>query len=425
MADDQSTTNPYHRLRRCAEKALQKRLPHDVELIDLSVEETRRLIHELQVHQIELEMQNDELLRYQDEIVESRNKYSELYEKYANLYDFAPVGYLTIKKKGIIEHANITSASLLGLDRRSLIGKPLTHFISKNDQDIFYLHHKQAVKKKGNHICEIKMKRYDHAPFFAQLESKAVRDKADDIVTVRMAITDITDRKMTNQMLQASLKEKQLLLQEVHHRVKNNMQVIISLINLQCENIEDQHISDLFSQTVDRINSMALVHTQLYKSKDFSKVEICNYIKSIVENLVISHCVNPAQMRFIIDQKDIAVSLDSAISCGLIVNEVVTNSIKYAFPDDRSGEIRVGFKQLGEGQYEMRLSDNGVGMPMNYDVRDSDTLGVKIVHAITEHQLGGTIELVRTKGTKYCFRFKERLYRGIVENGGKGQNTDC
>ena len=415
--DDQSKIQPHHLLRKCAEKALQKRLPDDVERVDLSKEETNRLIHELQVHQIELEMQNDELRRIQNEIVASRDKYSELFERYSSLYDFAPVGYFTLKEKGIIEQANLTGATLLGMERQSLIGKPLTRFISKEDQDIFYLHHTQVVKKKGNHTCELKMMRDGDASFIGQLESKAEQDKADNVVHVRTAITDITDRKITQHRLQASLREKQVLLQEVHHRVKNNMQVIISLINLKCEKIEDPNIRDLFRQTVDRINSMALVHTQLYKSKDFSEVNICHYIKSIVEHLFQSHGVNPVKIRFIMDSTDRPVSLDSAINCGLIVNEVVTNSIKYAFPEEQTGEIRVGFERRDDGALDMHVSDNGVGMPTSYDVRDIDTLGFKIIHAVAEHQLGGTLNLDRTNGTHYSIRFKDRFNRGDVENG--------
>ena len=281
--------------------------------------------------------------------------------------------------------------TLLGIDRQSLIGKPLTRFISREDQDTFYLHRMQVLKKNGNHTCEIKMMNYDNTPFYAQLESIAVRGEDENATKLRTAITDITDRKMTDQQLQTSLKEKEVLLQEVHHRVKNNMQVMISLINLQCEKIEDKHICDMFNKTVDRINSMALVHKQLYKSKDFSKVDINKYINSIAENLFVSHGVDTTKISLKIGKNDIALSLDSAISCGLIINELITNSLKYAFPENRKGEIRVEFGYLGDGQLEMRVSDDGVGMPTNFDFRDSDTLGVQIVNALAEHQLRGTV----------------------------------
>jgi len=407
MPDKKSASKQFSGLRKRAEKALQERPSDNLESTELSNEEMHSLIHELQVHQIELEMQNDELHRLQNEIEESRNKYS-------HLYDFAPVGYFTIKQKGIIAQANLTGAALLGIDRQSLIGKPLTRFISREGQDTFYLHRLQVLKKKGNHTCEVKMMNYENAPFYARLESIAVPGENENAPNLRTAITDITDRKMIDQQLQASLKEKEVLLQELHHRVKNNLQVIISMIDLQCEKIEDKQICDELYKTVDRINSMALVHNQLYKSKDFLKVDINTYINRIAQNLFVSHGVDSAKISLKIGKSDIALSLDDAISCGLIMNELITNCLKYAFPKNRKGEIRVEFGYSGDGQLELRLSDDGVGMPANFDFRDSDTLGIKIVKAIAEHQLGGTVELDSTKGTKFLVRFKERTHKGVV-----------
>ncbi|MGB9442136.1 MAG: histidine kinase dimerization/phosphoacceptor domain -containing protein [Desulfobacterales bacterium] len=407
MPNDEPASKRSIDLRKRAEKALQERPPDYLESTELSNEEVHNLIHELQVHQIELEMQNDELRRFQNEIEESRNKYS-------HLYDFAPVGYFTVKEKGIIAQANLTGAALLGIDRASLIGKPLTRFVSMEDQDTFYLHRLQVLKKNGNHTCEIKMMNYNKTPFYARLESIAVQGEDENAAKLRTAITDITDRKMIDQQLQASLKEKEVLLQEVHHRVKNNMQVMISMINLQCEKIEDKKICDELNKIVDRINSMVLVHNQLYKSKDFLKVDINKYIHRIAQNLFVSHGVDTAKISLKIGKSDIALSLDSAISCGLIITELITNSLKYAFPKNRKGEIRVEFGYLGDGQLEMRMSDDGVGIPANFDFRDSDTLGVKIANALAEHQLGGTVRLDSTNGTQFLIRFKERPPPGVI-----------
>jgi PAS domain-containing protein len=150
MPNDIPVSKLFRDLRKRAEKALQERSPDNLESAELSKEEMHSLIHELQVHQIELEMQNDELRRFQDKIEESRKKYS-------HLYDFAPVGYFTVKDKGMIAQANLTGAALLGIDRQSLIGKPLTRFIAREDQDTFYLHHLQVFKKKRV-ITPVKLK---------------------------------------------------------------------------------------------------------------------------------------------------------------------------------------------------------------------------------------------------------------------------
>ena len=418
MANDKPASKQFSELRTRAEEAMQKRPPDNLELAELSNEEMHSFLQEIQVHQIELEMQNDELCRAQLDLEAARDKYTDL-------YDFAPVGYFTIKEKGIIEQANLTGAALLGIDRQTLIGKPLTGFIAREDQDTFYLHHLQVLKKNGNHTCEIKMMNYDNAPFYAQLESIAVRGADETDTKLRTTITDITDRKMADQQLQASLVEKEVLLQEIHHRVKNNMQVMISMIELQCEKIEDKYICDVFNKIVARINSMALVHGQLYKTKYFSKVDITRYIKSIVENLFVSRGVDTAKISLKIGKNDIALRLGSAINCGLIINELITNSLKYAFPENRKGEIRVEFGYLGDGQLEVRVSDDGVGMPVNFDLRDTDTLGLQIVKGLAEHQLGGTFVFDSTKGTTFRIRFKEPSYEGIDENETQNQNVDC
>jgi len=405
MPYDKPASKRFSDLRKRAEKKLQKRPPGNLESAELSNEEMHSLIHELQVHQIELEMQNDELRRCQNEIEESRNKYS-------HLYDFAPVGYFTVKEKGIIEQANLTGAALLGIDRQSLIGKPFTRFIARDDQGTFYLHHLKVLKENGSHTCEIRMMDYDNAPFYAQLESIAGPGEDESAAKLRTVITDITERKLIYQQLQASLKEKEVLLQEVRHRFKNNMTVMMSMINLQCEKIEDEQICDELKKIVDRISSMVLVHNQLYKSKDFLKVDINKYINRIAENLFVSHGVDTAKISLKIGKNDIALSLDSAISCGLITNELITNSLKYAFPEDRKGEIRIEFGYLDDCQVEMCVSDDGVGMPMNFDFKNNDTLGVQIVKALAEHQLNGTVKLDSAEGTKFLIRFKERTHKG-------------
>ena len=159
---------------------------------------------------------------------------------------------------------------------------------------------------------------------------------------------------------------------------------------------------------------MAHVHNQLYKSKGFLKVDINKYINNIAENLFVSHGVDTAKISLKISKNDIALSLDSAISCGLIIYELITNSLKYACPENRKGEIRLEFGYLDDGQLEMRVSDDGVGLPMNFDFKDSDTAGVQIVKSLAEHQLAGTVKLDSSKGTKFLIRFKERTHKRVI-----------
>jgi PAS domain S-box-containing protein len=182
-------------LRRKAEKALHVRQINDLEFAEMSNEEISSLFHELQVHQIELEMQNNELLRIQNEIEESRNKYTELYDKYSNLYDFSPVGYFTISHEGIILETNLTGAAMLGVERGLLIGNPFTKFINRDDQDIFYHHRRNLIETKNMQICDLKFVKKDGSQFHAHLQSTIVLDADSSAPQLRSAISDISKRK--------------------------------------------------------------------------------------------------------------------------------------------------------------------------------------------------------------------------------------
>jgi two-component sensor histidine kinase len=165
----------------------------------------------------------------------------------------------------------------------------------------------------------------------------------------------------------------------------------------------------MFNDAMDRIKSMALVHEKLYQSKDLTKIDIVGYIRSLVENLVLSHTADTDKVSLRIDGNDVFLGLDSAIICGLIINELVTNSLKYAFQGDMEGEIRICIKLTGDEEVEIKVSDNGAGMPDNFDIKHSDTLGLQIVTALAEQQLNGKIDLVSENGAQYRIRFKETL----------------
>lgn len=241
-----------------------------------------------------------------------------------------------------------------------------------------------------------------------KLESR-VKNRTEKLVTANLKLqAEILERQRAEDKVKASLMEKEVLLQEIHHRVKNNMQIIVSLLMLQCANIEDQCYLNMFNDAMDRIKSMALVHEKLYQSKDLTKIDIIGYIRSLVENLLLSHTPGTDKVFLSVDGNDVNLGLDSAIICGLIINELVTNSIKYAFQGDMKGEIRIGIKLIGGEKVEIEVSDNGVGMPDNFDIEHSDTLGLQIVTVLAEQQLNGKIDLVSSgNGTQYRIRFKE------------------
>jgi two-component sensor histidine kinase len=215
------------------------------------------------------------------------------------------------------------------------------------------------------------------------------------------------ERKKAEKEIKASLKQKELLLREIHHRVKNNLQIISSLLNLQSTHITDEKILDHFKDTQNRIKSISLVHEKLYQSEYITQIDILNYIQRLVDDLVRNY--GRQDIKISLDVESIPVDTDTAIPCGLIINELVSNSLKHAFPGNKSGEIRITLKKLKSDEFELIISDNGVGISKDLDLRKLDTLGLELVYNLV-NQLDGTIKLQRSPGTTLNIKFKGMEY---------------
>ena len=218
-----------------------------------------------------------------------------------------------------------------------------------------------------------------------------------------------TERKHAEEQIKASLEEKEVLLREIHHRVKNNMQVITSLLRLQSDTIKDQQYADMFQESQERIKSMALIHEKLYQSRDLSRVDFNEYIKSLINSLFRSYGIDTDRIVTKLKIEDVSLGLDHAIPCGLIINELVSNSLKYAFPEDRKGEISVTLRSINEDELELTVSDNGTGIPEDLDIRNTDSVGLELVTILAEDQLEGKIDLDRTGGTTFRILFKGQI----------------
>jgi two-component sensor histidine kinase len=204
-----------------------------------------------------------------------------------------------------------------------------------------------------------------------------------------------------------SLREKEILLREIHHRTKNNMQIISSLLRLQSKQLEDKKGIAMLKDSQNRIQSMSLIHEKLYESKDLAKVDFGRYIEELTRGLVRFFGERAGRIRLDLDIKDIYLGIDTAIPCGLIINELVTNSLKYAFPEGREGTIHISIRRNAEERIELVISDNGIGIPDDLDFRNTRTLGLQLVTTLSEHQLQGSIELDRTEGTEFSIKFSE------------------
>ena len=220
------------------------------------------------------------------------------------------------------------------------------------------------------------------------------------------AIRDITDLRNAEKKLKKSLKEKETLLKEIHHRVKNNLMIISSLLNLQSHYIQDKEALHVFRESQNRAKSMAMIHERLYQSTDLKNIDFGEYIRSLTTDLYHSMVSDPSQVELDLDLEDVGIDINTVVPLGLIVNELVTNSMKYAFPPGESGLIKVELCRANEN-IVLRVSDNGVGFPANVDYKNTNSLGLQLVNNLII-QIDGELELDKSQGTTFTLRFKEQ-----------------
>jgi PAS domain S-box-containing protein len=214
---------------------------------------------------------------------------------------------------------------------------------------------------------------------------------------------DITEQKRMNKNLQTSLTEKEALLKEVHHRVKNNLQLISSLLSLQADRIDDVEVAKLFENSRDRVRSMALVHENLYRAGNFANISMRSHVRNLCEQLASAYGVQKENVRLSIDVEEIELDLDQGVSVGLIINELLSNALKHAFPNGHTGEIIIKFSAHDE-RYRLIVRDNGIGLPLESGGATDETLGLQLIHDLVD-QLHGSLEIIRSPGAAFDMSF--------------------
>ena len=229
-------------------------------------------------------------------------------------------------------------------------------------------------------------------------EARLIPDESGQPVLLQGVAFDITETKKAAEIVKSSLREKELLLKEIHHRVKNNLQITSSLLRLQAAKIPDAAVRQVLRESQDRIRSMALVHEMLYRSQDLARVDFPQYVRALVPQLFRSY--NPGgRIRYRVEIDEIVFGVDLAVPCGLIINELVANALKHAFPGDRRGEICVRMR-LEQDRYRLSVEDDGIGFPAGLDVSQTGTLGLQLVRTLTE-QIGGRLQEKTGQGTAF------------------------
>ncbi|MBZ0203113.1 MAG: PAS domain S-box protein [Ignavibacteria bacterium] len=262
------------------------------------------------------------------------------------------------------------------------------------------------VNEEGIQIMEFRLEKKSGG--YVWIEDHMFKVKADDGQEYLSGVLiDVTERKLYEQKISQSLKEKELLLKEIHHRVKNNLQVVSSLLKLQSGYVSDSHTLDILTDSQNRVKSMALVHQKLYQSKDYSKIDFSEYLKQLSVHLLNSFRTTSNSVELNVSSDNVFLSIDLAIPCGLIINELISNSLKYAFPVERKGIINVGVNSFNNNEYHITVQDNGIGFPKDINYRDTKSLGLQLVNTLVG-QIDGTISMDNHVGTSFKIGFSSK-----------------
>ncbi len=304
-----------------------------------------------------------------------------------------------------IEWTNTGFTKLTGFSLQELAttkGRRLRDFTFTQEADEFL---QEAVSKRQSAIFESRIPGKDQSMIWVSNTLTPIFNEDGFLKKIVVICTDITYRKMMEEKIKQSLDEKGLLLREIHHRVKNNLQIIISLFNLQSHYINDQKAFAALKEGQDRIKSMALIHERFYQNEGLSRIDFDEYIARLVENLFLSFNIQPERISTAVDAEKISLDIDTAVPCGLIINELVSNSLKHGFPGLVKGEIRILFMRVGGDRIQLSVSDNGIGLPEGFHYENSDSLGMQLITALA-NQLDGTLKQMEGKGTTFTLEFR-------------------
>jgi len=330
-----------------------------------------------------------------------------LEERFRRVVEYAPSAMVMVDRSGRIVLVNAQTEQLFGFPRDALIGAPIEMLVPKRlgSEHVHYRNgfFKSAQPRPMGVGRDLFALRADGTEFPVEIGLNPI--ETDEGVMILASIVDITERQRAQQKLEKTLEEKTILLNEVHHRVKNNLQVIASLLNLQATHAGDEKLRSILSESQSRVRAMALTHQLLYERKDYSRIDLGEYLERLAQLLFSSYREESVHvsLRRILPSQPQFLDFDRAIPCGLIVNELVTNAFKHAFPGGRSGEVCI---ELHHNDHELELvvADNGIGLPATFDLADVKSLGLQLVPLLTD-QLKGCIAIASAQGTRFSLRF--------------------
>jgi PAS domain S-box-containing protein len=354
----------------------------------------------------------ESLQRQRSETERSAQALRESEERVRLVLDTALDAVITIDHTGAVTSWNGEAEKIFGWTRQEIAGRPLTGTIiparfqasHEHGLDRFLATNEGPVLNKR---IEMTALRKNGTEFPVELAITPIRMGTQMIFSA--FVRDITERKGAEELIQASLHEKQVLLKEIHHRVKNNMQVVSSLLQLQAGYLQNPQALEAFRESQARIRSMSLIHEKLYQSESLAKIDVADYLRSLVGMLFRSYSTRASTIRLDARIAPIFLSLDTAIPIGLVTHELVSNCLKYAFPDAREAVVRVEMNVVAPGQYALTVEDNGVGLPANFELEKAATLGLRLVQIFTKQVQGKLAWVSHENKTSFTLRFGDRM----------------
>ncbi|MBI1318722.1 MAG: PAS domain S-box protein [Candidatus Hydrogenedens sp.] len=325
---------------------------------------------------------------------------------YEGIFECAPDAMLVVGGDGIIAKANQTAERMFGYERGALAGASVESLIPRRFTSRHVQHRSEyfsepRTRPMGEGLDLFGL-RNDGTEFPVDIMLSPMKTESGPVILC--VARDCTDRKRAESLILESLREKEVLIKEIHHRVKNNLAVMSSLFYLQSTYTHDEPTIEILRESQDRVRSMALVHESLYQSGNFSAVNFADYAVNLSEQLIGAYTMPTGRIKLISNVESVQLNMELAVPCGLILNEIVTNALKHAFPHGYPGEIQLNLRTLDTGDIELCVIDNGVGITDMFDPDASPTLGLRLIRLLAR-QIDGDFRMsARLPGTEVCLK---------------------